>query len=100
MNLENLGQVEEDTIDPGTGIIAGELSFHYHFKKLVGGARRETPVQGEQIEDESFLKTSSPSATTQNQDKIKETASENDSIAKYLEYCRELIEKQKILEKK
>ena len=55
LNLEDLDQVQEDTVDPGCGLVSGELLFRYHFETRKNGARRETLVQGVEIENNEDL---------------------------------------------
>ena len=94
LNLEKLSECKEDTIDPSTGITAGQISFHYHFQQHSNGIRKENPVRGVDVEDRSALEL--PSVPT-----ILPTTTEFDLETylvenNYMEYCRRRLEEREI----
>lgn len=92
LNLEKLGECKEDTIDPSSGITAGQLSFHYHFQQHINGTRKENLVKGVDVEDQSGLE--SPSVST-----IPPIQFENPNLEQteedFLEKCRKRLEERK-----
>lgn len=54
LNLEDINEGQEDTVQPETGLVSGELIFRYHFQTSKCGIRQHEKIIGDDIGNKSF----------------------------------------------